>query len=79
MSKKILRRDMKFLHCLVLRVRGVLKITGGDSEEGPPVPIPNTAVKLLSAEDTCWATDRENRTLPVLTESEALASLYSQF
>ena len=53
-------------------------LTGDDSEEGPPVPIPNTEVKLLSAENTCWATDREDRTLPVLTESEADASLLSR-
>ena len=30
-------------------------------EEGPPVPIPNTEVKLLYAEDTWRATARENR------------------
>ena len=32
--------------------------------EGPPVPIPNTAVKLTCAENTCLATDRENRSMP---------------
>ena len=32
--------------------------------EGPPVPIPNTEVKLTSAEDTCLETDRENRSTP---------------
>ena len=32
--------------------------------EGPPVPIPNTEVKLCSAENTYLATDRENRSLP---------------
>ena len=32
--------------------------------EGPPVPIPNTEVKLTSAENTCLATDRENRSMP---------------
>ena len=32
-----------------------------DWGEGPPVPIPNTAVKLISAEDTCLETGRENR------------------
>ena len=31
--------------------------------EGPPVPIPNTEVKLCSAEDTCLATGRENRSV----------------
>ena len=32
--------------------------------EGPPVPIPNTEVKLCSAENTYLATGRENRSLP---------------
>ena len=31
--------------------------------EGPPVPIPNTEVKLCSAEDTRLATARENRSM----------------
>ena len=34
---------------------------GVDWREGPPVPIPNTEVKLTFAENTCRATDRENR------------------
>ena len=32
--------------------------------EGPPVPIPNTEVKLISAENTCLATDWEDRSVP---------------
>ena len=32
--------------------------------EGPPVPIPNTEVKLCRAEDTQLATARENRYTP---------------
>ena len=32
--------------------------------EGPPVPIPNTEVKLTCAENTCLATDREDRSMP---------------
>ena len=36
--------------------------------EGPPVPIPNTEVKLCSAENTYLATDRENRSLPTYYE-----------
>ena len=35
--------------------------------EGPPVPIPNTEVKLTSAENTCLATDREDRSMPTQT------------
>ena len=34
--------------------------------EGPPVPIPNTEVKLCRAEDTWLATARENRYTPTL-------------
>ena len=34
------------------------------NDEGPPVPIPNTEVKLISADDTCLATGRENRSMP---------------
>ena len=34
------------------------------SGEGPPVPIPNTEVKLTCADDTCLATGWENRSTP---------------
>ena len=36
-------------------------IVGVFNGEGPPVPIPNTEVKLTSAENTCLATDWEDR------------------
>lgn len=39
---------------------------GGHSEEDPPVPIPNTEVKLLSADGTAWETVWESRSLPIL-------------
>ena len=50
------------------------KIAGDNNEEEIPVPMPNTEVKLLSAEDTyelpCW----ENRKLPVfLYKNSSLA------
>ena len=32
-----------------------------DCHEGPPVPIPNTEVKLTYADDSCLVTGRENR------------------
>ena len=38
--------------------------SGGPSEEETPVPIPNTAVKLLSADGTAWVTVWESRSLP---------------
>ena len=37
--------------------------------EAPPVPIPNTEVKLTSADDTCLETDRENRSMPTQSRS----------
>ena len=40
---------------------------GGDSKEDPPVPMPNTEVKLLNADGTWWATARESRKLPQYT------------
>ena len=47
------------------------KSSGGYDEEVTPVPIPNTAVKLLSAQDTWLVTTRENRSLPDLYSSIA--------
>ncbi len=34
---------------------------GVDCGEGPPVPIPNTEVKLISADNTWWVTAWEDR------------------
>ena len=42
------------------------KICGDYSGEATPVPIPNTEVKLLSADDTWWETAWESRTLPLI-------------
>ena len=39
--------------------------SGDYSEEDPPVPISNTVVKLLSADDTWREAAWESRTLPV--------------
>lgn len=44
--------------------------SGGNSEEDTPVPIPNTEVKLFSAEDTWRAASWEIRTSPVFLLSE---------
>ena len=41
-----------------------LNIVGVFNGEGPPVPIPNTEVKLTSADNTCLETDREDRSMP---------------
>ena len=41
-----------------------LLIVGVDDAEGPPVPIPNTEVKLCGAENSALATGCENREMP---------------
>ena len=46
---------------------------GVDCREGPPVPIPNTEVKLAGAEDTWLVTARKNRFSP--TQNETTRSL----
>ena len=40
------------------------KFYGGHSKEDPPVPIPNTEVKLFSADGTARATVWESRSSP---------------
>ena len=50
------------------------KIVGVDGDEGPPVPIPNTEVKLISVEDTWLATARENREMPTQRSETQLNS-----
>ena len=37
------------------------------NDEGPPVPIPNTVVKLIRAENTWWEAAWENRSVPTQT------------
>ena len=39
-------------------------LCGADYDEDPPVPIPNTVVKLVRAENTWRAASRENRSVP---------------
>ena len=48
----------------VFSFQGIFPAVGVFNGEGPPVPIPNTEVKLTSADDTCLETDRENRAAP---------------
>ena len=48
-----------------------LQFSGGYYEKVTPVPIPNTVVKLPSADDTWMVTSRESRSLPDLYSSIA--------
>ena len=43
------------------RLKGDTNKVGADCGEGPPVPIPNTEVKLTCAEDTWREAARENK------------------
>ena len=47
-----------------VRVPDGVPTVGVFNGEGPPVPIPNTEVKLTSADNTCLETDREDRSMP---------------
>ena len=40
------------------------RAVGVFSDEGPPVPIPNTAVKLISADNTWLEAAREDKAMP---------------
>ena len=46
------------------REREQTVISGDDSKEDPPVPIPNTVVKLFRVDDTWRVTAWESRALP---------------
>ena len=58
-SQELKNRDYHPTHCLVLRVQALG--SGDDSKEDPPVPMPNTEVKLLHVDDTWRETARESR------------------
>ena len=47
--------------CLKKNTVKTVLIVGVDCDEGPPVPIPNTEVKLICADNTWRATAREDR------------------
>ena len=52
-----------FLCCSIFKV-SLIPIVGVYGDEVPPVPIPNTEVKLNCAESTLLATTREDKELP---------------
>ena len=45
-------------------IKGLLKKVGVTNAEGPPVPIPNTEVKLCSGENTWLEAAREDSSMP---------------
>ena len=65
--KKILKKGLHFASgcgMIIKPSREAAKTVGVDYDEGPPVPIPNTEVKLVRAENTWLVTAREDRCSP---------------
>ena len=60
-SKMLLTKRAQY--CSIWFVPNAVGVFNG---EGPPVPSPNTEVKLTSADNTCLETDREDRSMPTL-------------
>ena len=52
-------------------------MAGTDDAEDPPVPIPNTVVKLCGAEDTWLETAWENRKAPAFSDKRPCRKDYS--
>ena len=50
------------------------KKVSATNAQGPPVPIPNTEVKLCSAEDTKLEAAWENRSMPTSPKAERLSA-----
>ena len=63
------------LSLVFIRFSGFYLIVGVDYDEDPPVPIPNTVVKLVCAENTWRAASRENRSMPTQRSSPRAALL----
>ena len=53
--------------------RRLVHFPGGYCGEETPVPIPNTEVKLSSADGTAWATVWESKTLPGIIYHKGLS------
>ena len=54
-------KSLKLETVLIYKMSRDIHIVRIDCDEGPPVPIPNTEVKLICADDSCRVTGRENR------------------
>ena len=65
-----------FFHYSILRVLPL--IVGVDSDEDPPVPMPNTEVKLIYVENTWLVTTWEDRKMPTYLSmiEKSLSFLY---
>ena len=65
--------SLDFLKSFVVRFSGYKShIVGVFNGEGPPVPIPNTEVKLTRADNTWLEAAREDRSMPTLKPQRKL-------
>jgi hypothetical protein len=79
-----MRRGLDGFSCFLPSSSAVFKLHGGclehfrwrDSERETPLPIPNRAVKPLSADGTWRATARESRSPPVLSRKPPLRAAF---
>ena len=51
-------------------------IVGVFSDEGPPVPIPNTVVKLISADNTWLEAAREDKAMPTQQRTTVITVVF---
>ena len=78
-SKKIFKKSLHFLkRCGIISKPSdeAAKTVGVDYYEGPPVPIPNTEVKLVCADNTWLETARDDRLMPTLKEPHECVVLF---
>ena len=72
--------QIRVKHYSILRLQRAISnnIFGDNDAEVTPVPIPNTEVKLCSADDTWWEAAWESRSSPELS-SQRLTSLCDRY
>ena len=67
---ELLNSHLLYFLCSILRMLISLILVGVNGYEVPPVPIPNTEVKLIHVENTWLVTAREFRSVPASTKQQ---------
>ena len=71
--------EVNFSLCGFEGVKNTPNDSGDDGKRVPPVPIPNTEVKPLSADGTWLATARESRSPPDTNQADEKSSAFVLF
>ena len=66
-----------FLLLVTERTKSKDKV-GVNGDEGPPVPIPNTEVKLISADNTWPEAAREDKAMPTRTNAALSSGIHQK-